>query len=413
MREVLREGLAFAVAGCVAGLAGAAIAARLLQSQLYAVHPRDPITYGASLALLLCGAALACSIPALSRDGHQPDGRAADRVSHDPARRADEERTAAVVGRQRALMSGSCSAPASREIWRRSRAWWRRTRRSCAPTTNTGRRCPSPCGRTGSTSRRSCSIAVRIRLAWAATSSKRRATAGTSRWRRCSRAGMRAFTTPRRRENPSRRRFANATRKRCGRLLDETPELLHAGDGRSSQPIHWAVMTRQIDIIDDLLRRGANIDARRQDGAHPVELTNGDYFFRGWRDVPKEIAPAPDDVLAHLLARGAYCDIWTAAHLGDLARVRELLDQDPSLVNRVADYVNTGRHWSRLPPEGTSRLSGCCSSAAPIRTCPRKAMRRTAVRCIQPSTTDTSRSPGSCWNMAPIRIRRSKARRTR
>ena len=70
-------------------------------------------------------------------------------------------------------------------------------------------------------------------------------------------------------------------------LLDETPGLLHAGDGRSSQPIHWAVMTRQIDIIDDLLRRGANIDARRQDGAHPVELTNGDYFFRGWRDVPK------------------------------------------------------------------------------------------------------------------------------
>ena len=101
-------------------------------------------------------------------------------------------------------------------------------------------------------------------------------------------------------------------------------------------------MTRQIDIIDDLLRRGANIDARRQDGAHPVELTNGDYFFRGWRDVPKELAPAPDDVLAHLLARGAYCDIWTAAHLGDLARVRELLDEDPSLVNRVADYGNTG-----------------------------------------------------------------------
>ena len=64
MREVLREGLTFAVVGSVAGLAGAAIAARLLQSQLYAVHPRDPITYGVSLALILCGAALACWIPA-------------------------------------------------------------------------------------------------------------------------------------------------------------------------------------------------------------------------------------------------------------------------------------------------------------------------------------------------------------
>lgn len=126
------------------------------------------------------------------------------------------------------------------------------------------------------------------------------------------------------------------------RLLDEAPELLHAGDGRSSQPIHWAVMTRQIDIIDDLLSRGANIDARRQDGARPVELTNGDYFYRGWRDVPRELAATPADVLAHLLARGAYCDIWTAAHLGDLARVRAVLDEDPSLVNRVADYGNTG-----------------------------------------------------------------------
>ena len=63
MREVLREGLGLRVAGCVVGLAGAAVAARLLQSQLYAVHPRDPITYGASLALILCGAALACWIP--------------------------------------------------------------------------------------------------------------------------------------------------------------------------------------------------------------------------------------------------------------------------------------------------------------------------------------------------------------
>jgi len=126
------------------------------------------------------------------------------------------------------------------------------------------------------------------------------------------------------------------------RLLDESPELLHAGDGRSSQPIHWAVMTRQIDIIDDLLNRGADIDAPRQDGARPVELTNGDYFYRGWRDVPKELAVTPADVLAHLLARGAYCDIWTAAHLGDLERVRALLDRDPPLVNRVADYISTG-----------------------------------------------------------------------
>jgi ankyrin repeat protein len=136
------------------------------------------------------------------------------------------------------------------------------------------------------------------------------------------------------------------------RLLDEAPELLHAGDGRSSQPIHWAVMTRQIDIIDDLLRRGADIEARRQDGARPVELTNGDYFYRGWRDVPGDLAPTPVDVLMHLLSRGAYYDIWTAAHLGDLARVTTLLEENPSLVNRVADYVATGAPLARAAARG-------------------------------------------------------------
>jgi ankyrin repeat protein len=41
-----------------------------------------------------------------------------------------------------------------------------------------------------------------------------------------------------------------------------------------------------------------------------------------------------------LRSRGAYIDIGTAASIGDLERVRELLDQDLSLANRVSDYVS-------------------------------------------------------------------------
>lgn len=63
MREVLRESLAFAIAGCAAGLGGALLVSRMLQSQLYAIHPRDPIAYAAAIALILAGAALACWIP--------------------------------------------------------------------------------------------------------------------------------------------------------------------------------------------------------------------------------------------------------------------------------------------------------------------------------------------------------------
>jgi ankyrin repeat protein len=124
------------------------------------------------------------------------------------------------------------------------------------------------------------------------------------------------------------------------RLLDASPELLHAGDLGSSQPIHWAVMTRQLDVIDELLTRGARIDARRADGARPIQLTNGDYSYRGWRDVPDEVTTTPPQVLDHLIQRGAQVDISTAASMGDLARVRALLEADPSLANRPADYVS-------------------------------------------------------------------------
>jgi ankyrin repeat protein len=122
-------------------------------------------------------------------------------------------------------------------------------------------------------------------------------------------------------------------------LLDSSPELLHTGDLRGNQPIHWAVMTRQIELIDDLLTRGADINAERTDGARPIQLTNGDYHHRGWRDVPSGHPTTPRAVLDHLRNRGADCDICTAAHIGDAARVKELLDADPGLINRPSEYV--------------------------------------------------------------------------
>lgn len=122
--------------------------------------------------------------------------------------------------------------------------------------------------------------------------------------------------------------------------LEEAPDLVRAGDERSNQPIHWATMTRQLGMIDLLLERGADIDAPRSDGARPIQLCNGDYFFRGWRDVGADVAPTPREVLDHLRDRGAYVDITTAASIGDLARVSALLDEDVSLANRVPKYVS-------------------------------------------------------------------------
>jgi len=121
-------------------------------------------------------------------------------------------------------------------------------------------------------------------------------------------------------------------------LLDAQPELVAKGDKRSNRPIHWATMTRQLEAIDELLRRGADINAQRMDGARPIHLTNGDYFYRGWRDVPRDWPVAPEQVMAHLKARGAFIDLPTACHTGDIERVRELLRQDPSLANKVGEH---------------------------------------------------------------------------
>jgi ankyrin repeat protein len=144
------------------------------------------------------------------------------------------------------------------------------------------------------------------------------------------------------------------------RLLDADPALLHAGDERSNQLIHWATMTRQLNFIDELLTRGADVNARRYDGARPIHLNNGDYYFRGWRDVPKDWPTKPLEVIAHLRSRGAYCDMCTACHIGDEARVRELLAEDAGLANRLGDcttyYQGSGAPLKNAAASGHANI---------------------------------------------------------
>ncbi len=131
------------------------------------------------------------------------------------------------------------------------------------------------------------------------------------------------------------------------RLIDSRPELVSAADARGNQPIHWAALTRQLWLIDLLLERGADIEAKRPDGARPIDLTGGDYHYRAWyRDLPVQGLRSAEVVTGFLMARGAWCDISVAAKSGYYRRVAELLDADAGLANRLPDYVS---YYSGLP----------------------------------------------------------------
>jgi putative ABC transport system permease protein len=62
-RLVVMQGLKPAVAGMAVGLAGAAVASRLLQTLLFGVTPADPLTFALVTPALLMVATLACWLP--------------------------------------------------------------------------------------------------------------------------------------------------------------------------------------------------------------------------------------------------------------------------------------------------------------------------------------------------------------
>ena len=62
--DVLREGMAWPVAGVLAGVGGALVVTRLLQASLYETAPQAPGVYAGTAGLLLLVAAAACLVPA-------------------------------------------------------------------------------------------------------------------------------------------------------------------------------------------------------------------------------------------------------------------------------------------------------------------------------------------------------------
>ncbi len=120
------------------------------------------------------------------------------------------------------------------------------------------------------------------------------------------------------------------------RILRDRPELAGAADLEGNNAVHWAVMTRQPDVLRDVVNRGADPNHRRGDGQTPAHLLFvGDYHYRVWRElagVPHADRPT---MLEALLDSGAHRDLSTLCATGDLDRAREMLRDDPGLATRL------------------------------------------------------------------------------
>ena len=111
-------------------------------------------------------------------------------------------------------------------------------------------------------------------------------------------------------------------------LLDEDASLIEARDDRGQTALHRAVVGGQVSLVDLLLERGADIEAEDMNGRRPLRAA----LHHGWK-VPDDEYTNYTAIADLLVDRGAHCDLWAAAGIGDTDRVRRLLASDKVDVN--------------------------------------------------------------------------------
>ena len=117
------------------------------------------------------------------------------------------------------------------------------------------------------------------------------------------------------------------------RLLEENPARAGERGGDGQTPLHFA---RSREVIDLLLERGADIDARDVDHRGTAAEWMLDHRRGAGRFALAE----------YLVQRGAYADIFLAAALGRLDRIQELVLQDPA----VLELRTTQGDYAEKPP---------------------------------------------------------------
>lgn len=118
-------------------------------------------------------------------------------------------------------------------------------------------------------------------------------------------------------------------------LLKDYPTLVGQKDQSfGATPLHWAALKGHEAIVGLLLAEGADEKATNRDGETPLQVA--------------ERAQRPD-VTRILAAADPTQRVFEAARAGDLARVQQIVKQDPGAVRaKDARFGATALHWAAL-----------------------------------------------------------------
>jgi ankyrin repeat protein len=123
-------------------------------------------------------------------------------------------------------------------------------------------------------------------------------------------------------------------KRKIAAALRRRPDLVRASDALGNNALHWAVITRQLELLPKLVELGTPLDAERADGLTPLLLAvsgASDYWYRATRARSHPTLRNTWVLVGSLLALGADYNISAATAAGDQERVEALLHRDESL----------------------------------------------------------------------------------
>ena len=119
----------------------------------------------------------------------------------------------------------------------------------------------------------------------------------------------------------------------------------HVGWPDNTSMLFWAATGGHVDMVKLLLQYGAGIHHELpikgwgEKGSTSLKVAAAP----GWNE---EEQPKKHEIARILIEDGAYYDIYTACALNDTSRLKELIAENPDVVDATDDYGMTPLHWA-------------------------------------------------------------------